>query len=131
MSAATLEVTRDGKKLGLMTSEKRQHFVDLPSGERRNTFQPSTEVAIKSDIREDLYIVYAGSVEGTEEAVYRITIIPLVWWLWYGGGILAIGGLITMWPGGPSAPTSRRTEAGYAASLGGAARSEESSVALR
>ncbi|MEO8294551.1 MAG: heme lyase CcmF/NrfE family subunit [Gemmatimonadota bacterium] len=119
VSAATLDVVRDGKKLGLMKSEKRQHFSESSPGVRRNTFEPSTEVAIRSDLREDLYIVYAGSVDGTEEAVYRITIIPLVWWLWFGGGVLAMGGLITMWPGGPTARSSRPAEAGYGVTLAG------------
>jgi cytochrome c biogenesis factor len=82
----------------------------------RPTFQPSTEVAIRSDIQEDLYAVFAGAVDGTEEAVYRFSIIPLVWWIWYGGGLLALGGLITMWPGA-STPGDRRQQAGYGASL--------------
>lgn len=115
VSAATLDVTRDGKSLGVMKSEKRQHV----DGLGRPTFEPSTEVGIRSDLREDLYIVYAGSVGGTEEAVYRITIIPLVWWLWFGGGLLAVGGLITMWPGGPTT-VSKKAQAGYGVSLAGA-----------
>ena len=60
----------------------------------------------------------AGAVEGTEEAVYRITINPLVWWVWYGGIVLALGGLISMWPGahGPAVVARRRSvEAGYVA----------------
>ncbi|MGE0354608.1 MAG: heme lyase CcmF/NrfE family subunit [Gemmatimonadales bacterium] len=115
VSAATLDVSRDGKALGVMKSEKRQHV----DGLGRPTFEPSTEVGIRSDLREDLYIVYAGSVGGTEEAVYRITIIPLVWWLWFGGGLLAVGGLITMWPGGPTT-VSKKAQAGYGVSLAGA-----------
>ncbi len=79
-----------------MTSEKRQHVDSFG----RPTFEPSTEVGIRSDLREDLYIVYAGSVDGTEEAVYRFTINPLVWWVWFGGIVLAVGGIVTMWPGG-------------------------------
>ena len=47
-------------------------------------------------------MVYAGSVEGTEEAVYRFNINPLVQWVWIGGVVLVIGGLVTMWPGGPA-----------------------------
>jgi cytochrome c biogenesis factor len=57
-------------------------------------------------------------VEGTEEAVYRITINPLGWWVWYGGMVLALGGLISMWPGahGPAVVARRRPlEAGYVA----------------
>jgi cytochrome c-type biogenesis protein CcmF len=116
VSAATVEVSRDGNKLGLLKSEKRQHV----DGLGRPTFEPSTEVGIRSDLREDLYLVFAGSVNGTEEAVYRVTIIPLVWWLWFGGGILAVGGLITMWPSGAPTPVERKAQAGYGVTLVGA-----------
>jgi cytochrome c-type biogenesis protein CcmF len=116
VSAASVDVYRNGVYVGAMKSEKRQHFDSF----RRPTFEPATEVGIRSDIREDLYIVYAGSVQGTEEAVYRFTITPLVWWVWYGGLVLVFGGLITMWPGGggPTAASLRRAEpAGYVAQV--------------
>src|SRR5881397_792305 len=50
VTAATLDVSRDGKRLGVLTTEKRQHVDALG----RPTFQPSTEVGIRSDLREDL-----------------------------------------------------------------------------
>src|SRR6059036_227768 len=112
VTAATLDVTRDGKPLGVLTTEKRQHVDALG----RPTFQPSTEVGIRSDVREDLYVVLGGVVNGTEQAVFRFTINPLVWWVWYGGMIVALGGLIVMWPGGGS-PAVKRTQAGYAVRL--------------
>ena len=59
---------------------------------KRPTFEPSTEVGIRSGLREDLYLVFAGAVNGTEEAVYRFNINPLVWWVWFGGFVLAFGG---------------------------------------
>jgi hypothetical protein len=37
--------------------------------------------------------------------------------VWYGGVLLAIGGLITMWPGEPPGTAPRRSQAGYAATL--------------
>jgi cytochrome c-type biogenesis protein CcmF len=116
VTAASVRVSRDGRDLGIMTSEKRQHFT-VENGQEVASFEPSTEVAIRSDLREDLYIVFAGAVDGTEEAVYRFTINPLVWWVWYGGVLLAIGGLITMWPGEPPGTTPRRSQAGYAVRL--------------
>ncbi|OLC70887.1 MAG: hypothetical protein AUH78_19815 [Gemmatimonadetes bacterium 13_1_40CM_4_69_8] len=114
VTAATLEIARNGKRLGVLTTEKRQHV----DGFGRPTFQPSTEVGIRSDLREDLYVVLAGLVNGTEQAVFRFTINPLVWWVWYGGMIVALGGLIVMWPGGGS-PAVKRTQAGYAVRLVG------------
>src|SRR6266550_2975646 len=114
VTAATLEIARDGKRLGVLTTEKRQHV----DGLGRPTFQPSTEVGIRSDLREDLYIVLAGLVNGTEQAVFRFTINPLVWWVWYGGMIVALGGLIVMWPGGGS-PAVKRSQPVYAVRLVG------------
>jgi cytochrome c-type biogenesis protein CcmF len=116
VSAATVEVTKNGRSLGLMTSEKRQHVDSF----KRPTFEPSTEVGIRSNLQEDLYIVYAGSVNGTEEAVYRFNINPLVWWVWFGGFVLALGGILAMWPGGgPTGPAPRRAQAGYEVTLVG------------
>src|SRR5215213_417056 len=102
VSAATVEVTKDGRRDGLMTSEKRQHVDSF----NRPTFEPSTEVAIRSNLQEDVYMVFAGAVNGTEEAVYRFNLNPLVWWVWFGGMVLVIGGLVTMWPGGGPVITS-------------------------
>jgi cytochrome c-type biogenesis protein CcmF len=118
VTAASVHVERDGRDLGLLTSEKRQHFT-VQNGADVPSFEPSTEVAIRSDLREDLYIVFAGAVDGTEEAVYRFTINPLVWWVWAGGCILAFGGLVTMWPGGAPIGVAKRAQGGYGVSLAG------------
>ncbi len=115
VTAGTVELQRNGKRVGILKSEKRQHV----DGLGRPTFEPSTEVGIRSDLREDVYIVMAGVVGGTEQTVYRFTINPLVWWVWFGGYVLVLGGLIVMWPGGGPLAV-RRTEAGYAVKLVGA-----------
>ncbi|HTR20955.1 MAG TPA: heme lyase CcmF/NrfE family subunit [Gemmatimonadales bacterium] len=115
VTAGTVEIARDGKRIGLLTTEKRQHVDAF----KRPTFEPSTAVGIRSDLREDIYIVLGGVVNGTEQAVYRFTINPLVWWVWYGGMVVALGGVIVMWPGG--APAVRRAQAGYAVKLVGKA----------
>jgi cytochrome c-type biogenesis protein CcmF len=116
VSAATVQVTKDGKPDGLITSEKRQHVDSF----KRPTFEPSTEVGIRSGLQEDVYVVFAGAVNGTEEAVYRFNLNPLVWWVWYGGFVLVFGGLLTMWPGGgPVVHGPRGAQAGYGAALAG------------
>jgi cytochrome c-type biogenesis protein CcmF len=119
VSAATVQVFVDGRSEGLLTSEKRQHVDSF----KRPTFEPSTEVGIRSGLREDLYLVFAGSVDGTEEAVYRFNVNPLVWWVWFGGFVLAFGGIVTMWPGGgPTLAPSRTAQGGYGVSLVGAGK---------
>jgi cytochrome c-type biogenesis protein CcmF len=121
VSQASVQVAVDGKPAGIMSSEKRQHFSEPTPGLRQKSFEPSTEVGIRSNLQEDLYIVYAGSVQGTEEAVYRFTLNPLVLWVWIGGLVLVFGGLITMWPGGAAGGTPRSGQAGYEVRLAGTA----------
>lgn len=125
-SAAILDVKRDGRSIGRITSEKRQHFTcrvqvsPCPKNLRDSSFEPSTEAGIESTLREDIYVVFAGSVEGTEEAVYRLTLNPLVWWVWFGGVILVIGGVVTLWPSS-RVVTERTSRAGTRPQLVGTA----------
>src|SRR5882672_1888965 len=122
VTAALLDVRRDGKDIGRLRTEKRQH-VDAFGN---NTFEPSTEVGIMSGLRVDLYVVLAGLVNGTEQAVFRFTINPLVWWVWFGGFVLVIGGLIVLWPGGVvvavQGSKASPAQAGYAVKLEAARR---------
>ena len=50
--------------------------------------------------------------------MYRFTLNPLVWWLWFGGFVLVAGGVVTLWPG-TTVRTTRQgdTQGGYAAML--------------
>ena len=107
-TAVLLEAWRDGKRVGVIKSEKRQ-YVDSRGNA---TFEPATEVGIMGGLRQDVYVVLAGVV-AEDTAEMRITFNPLVWWVWYGGMIVALGGLIVMWP----QAERRKTQAGYAAAL--------------
>jgi cytochrome c-type biogenesis protein CcmF len=91
--AVRFQVTRDGKPMGMLSSEKRQHVNTL--GEP--TFEPSTEVGILESPSQDVYLVFTGAADSDTAAVH-ITFNPLVWWVWFGGIIMAFGGLIVMWP---------------------------------
>jgi cytochrome c-type biogenesis protein CcmF len=46
---------------------------------------------------QDVYMVFSGMI-GPDQAEVRLSFNPLVWWVWYGGMVMAIGGLIVMWP---------------------------------
>ena len=114
ISATSVELWRDGRRLDVLTSEKRQHVDSFG----RPSFEPSTEAAIRSTLQEDVYLVYAGSVDGTEEAVYRFTINPLVMWVWLGGVVLVGGGIVVLWPAGLALRVpAARALAGYEAKL--------------
>jgi cytochrome c-type biogenesis protein CcmF len=103
--AVALKPTRDGRPMPLIESEKRQYFDSRQS----DTFEPATAVGIQEGLQQDVYVVLAG-VLADETAEVRVTFNPLVWWVWFGGMTMAIGGLIVMWP-----QAGRRRESGYAA----------------
>jgi cytochrome c-type biogenesis protein CcmF len=107
-TAVLLDSYRNGKRVGVIKTEKRQYT----DSRGVPTFQPATEVGIMEGIREDVYVVLAGVV-GEDTAEMRITFNPLVWWVWYGGMIMAFGGLIVMWP----QAERRRAQAGYSTVL--------------
>ncbi len=93
VTAIALDVSRDGKPSGVITSEKRQHF----DSRGAPTFEPSTEVGIQGSFTEDVYVVLAV-VRGADGAEIRVTFNPLVRWVWLGGALLALGGVVVMWP---------------------------------
>ena len=108
VTAIGLEVFRDNERLGILTTEKRQYF----DSNRQPVFEPSTEVGIRTSAKLDLYVVLAGvQQDGTAEL--RISFNPLVAWVWIGGLIMAIGGLIVMWP----QAERRSMQGGYVATL--------------
>jgi len=109
VTAVVLEAKRPGMNPTLIKSEKRQHV----DSRGQPTFEPSTEVGILESLRQDVYLVLHGvSGDDRETAEIRITFNPLVWWVWYGGIIMALGGLIVMWPQATRG-AKRRAEGGY------------------
>ncbi|MBI2860509.1 MAG: heme lyase CcmF/NrfE family subunit [Chloroflexi bacterium] len=86
--ASTLSVYNSDKFIGTLTAEKYFH---------RSYDQPVTEVAIRSTLREDLYVILLNAEEdGT--VVLKLLVNPLVAWVWIGGIVFIIGGLFAFWP---------------------------------
>jgi len=83
---ATFTVTRDGKPYTLLYPERRQYEVQE---------QPTTEAAIQSSIRGDIYAVI-GDHAGPQSWTVRIYHQPLVPWIWVGGLLMALGGLTSL-----------------------------------
>jgi cytochrome c-type biogenesis protein CcmF len=88
VTAATLKVYNSGELVDTMVTEKYFH---------RTHQQPVTEVAIKTTLREDLYVILA---DWTEDGVttFKMLISPLVVWIWIGGVVLILGSVIAFWP---------------------------------
>ncbi len=89
VTTATLSVYRKGKKLGTLRPERNLY---------RNQEQPTTEVAIRSTLMEDLYVILA-QYEEDGRATFKVLINPLIVWIWIGGFVVLAGGVIVvMWP---------------------------------
>ena len=54
-----------------------------------------------------------AALPGTDGAELRVALDPLVVWAWIGAAVMAVGGLIVMWP----QAERRRTQSGYGATL--------------
>jgi cytochrome c-type biogenesis protein CcmF len=103
-----LEAWRDGKLVEVMRPEKRTYF----NARGEQIFNPTTEVAYRSRPTLDTYVILAG-VSSVDTAEIRVSFNPLVMWVWIGGFVMMIGGLIVMWP----QAERRRPQAGYVSVL--------------
>ncbi len=97
------QIEEDGNKI------LNEAVVDIYQGERKiATVRPErnlhsnvegavTEVALRSNLKEDLYLVLA-SLDADGLAAFQVLTTPMVLWLWIGGGVLIVGTLIAAWP---------------------------------
>ncbi len=60
--------------------------------------EPTTEVAIRRAVSEDLYLVLGSYNISTQEATYKIVINPLVNWIWFGFAVMALGTGLALLP---------------------------------
>ena len=96
---ATIDVTKNGKHIATLQPEKIFY----------QTWQtPSTEVALHSTWKEDLYITLNGWEED-KRVTLHIKIIPLMSYMWLGAGILVIGTIFAIWRGRYGNVTPRYT----------------------
>jgi cytochrome c-type biogenesis protein CcmF len=86
---AQIEVFQGGKLLTTLYPERRIY---------KASQQPTTEVAIRHRLNEDIYLVFAGMAEDSGRAVIQAYINPLVSWVWIGGFVMVLGTLIALFP---------------------------------
>ncbi|MBI4295672.1 MAG: hypothetical protein HY667_01000, partial [Chloroflexi bacterium] len=102
-------VYNGGEFLGKMIPEKYFH---------KFYQQPVTEVAIRSTLAQDLYIIPVDWEEGGT-TVFKFIINPLVSWIWIGGAVMVFGGTIAFWPDRRRKPTAVLQTAQVAVAVGG------------
>ena len=106
MHTAYMTVFRDGQQIAQMYPARwffRKHETD-----------PTTEVAIRRTISEDLYITLNRYEGGDQAASFKITVNPLVNWIWFGFAVLALGTGIALLPESALALAAAKAPAGAA-----------------
>jgi cytochrome c-type biogenesis protein CcmF len=88
LNEAVLDVYRGDRKVSTVRPQRNLHS---------NVQGAVTEIALRPNLKEDLYIVLA-SLEPDGLAAFQVLINPLVVWLWIGGMVLILGTLIAAWP---------------------------------
>jgi cytochrome c-type biogenesis protein CcmF len=96
---ARFSVSHEGTEMG--TAEPRlNHY--------KTTGQAIGTPTVMSGLDEDLYLSLVMVDEEAGIASLSVVVEPLVWWIWFGGGVMLFGTLIAAWP-------SRRREEDRAA----------------
>jgi len=88
-SQASLAVYRNGTYLRTLR----------PSLDEYTAFHQTVAIpAVRTGLREDLYLVLAGWSEGGSRVTLKVMINPLASFLWLGGLVFMMGGAVALWP---------------------------------
>jgi cytochrome c-type biogenesis protein CcmF len=92
---ANIDVSRGGKAAGSVHPSQMLKFVY--SGETIIDMDPAygNDVAIRSNLAEDLYVIFESFDGTTQQALMLVLVNPLVQWIWIGGVLLLVGGLVS------------------------------------
>ena len=110
MVTAHLTLFKDGVEIGQLYPA-RWFF-------RKHETEPTTEVAIRRSLSEDVYVTLASYDIGDQSANFQLTINPLVNWLWFGFTVLALGTGIALLPESTFAFMAAKVPAGAATTSG-------------
>lgn len=106
MITAHLTVLRDGEEAGALYPARWFY--------RKHESEPTTEVAMRRSISEDLYVTLATYDVAEQSAAFQVTVNPLVNWIWLGFALMAFGTGIALLPESSFAFISARVPAGAA-----------------
>ncbi len=95
------EVNFDAVEAVVTMKDDQGHTVTLnPQRRFYHKYQdmPNSEVALQSTLREDLYVTLAGWEQGGQVVALQVIVNPLVIWMWIGGIVLSLGGIVCLLP---------------------------------
>jgi cytochrome c-type biogenesis protein CcmF len=88
-SVAVVDVYKNGELLTTMRPEQRFYYASQ---------QPTSEVAIRARLNEDVYLHFAGMSNDGTKPILQVFINPLVTWIWLGALTLVFGTLVALIP---------------------------------
>jgi cytochrome c-type biogenesis protein CcmF len=97
INRVTVTVARGGRDIATLYPQRNFHFAQQ---------QPQSEVAIRTNPQEDLYVVVT-SVDPSGAIALRAFVNPLTWWIWVGAAVMALG-MGVLLTGGPTAAAPKR-----------------------
>ena len=90
MHTAHVTVLEDGREVGQLYPGRWYY--------RKYEAEPTTEVAMRRRLSEDVYVVLAAYDMSDQSATFQVTVNPLVNWIWFGFALLALGTGIALLP---------------------------------
>jgi cytochrome c-type biogenesis protein CcmF len=98
---AIIEVYRGGKQIDTLYPESRFY----PASQQQQHMP-----AIRSSLKEDLYVVYEGQNPDTGRPIFKAHLNPMVTWIWIGLLVMVTGTLLALIPNGSvlSSPTHEK-----------------------
>jgi cytochrome c-type biogenesis protein CcmF len=119
---ATIDVEKDGRSVMMLYPTRRFY----PSNQENGTM-----VAIASTLREDLYVVYAGTNPDTNLPVIHAYLNPLVKWIWLGGAVVVLGTILALLPNRQAVMVLSPATAGASAPVPGGSQPAHISYSAR
>jgi cytochrome c-type biogenesis protein CcmF len=119
---ATIDVSKNGRSVMMLYPTRRFYPSNQESG---------TMVAISSTLREDLYVVYAGTNPDTNLPVIHAYLNPLVKWIWLGGAVVVLGTILALLPNRQAVMVLSSATAGASAPVPGGAQPAQVSYSAR
>ena len=94
---ARFQVQSDGEELGVV-EPRLNHYKSMGT--------PIGTPEVRTGLDEDLYLSLVNVDPAAGTASLEVLVQPLVWWLWFGGALMALGTVVAGWPSRarPAAP---------------------------
>jgi len=107
---ASLEVSEAGRPAGALRPGQRLY---------PGSNSPFASVAVRYGLFRDFYVILGAFDRQGEWAQIKAQVHPMVAWIWLGGAVVLLGGLLALWPAGRRAPATVPAAARAAIAGGG------------